>query len=158
MFELDCGKSTFRELPVLLPKPTPDKPQSGGNPNRIVALSGTVAFAVLNHTNLKNNYVLRLDGSKWTLPLLAGLPVDQYFYGLEAVRSEDRELVFVATDDRVYMSEDGGNNWVQASLELPRRPHCADLRVDINDVQSWLYLSTYVRSVWRTKLPKVRLG
>ena len=158
MFELDCAKSTFRELPVLLPKPMPDKPQSGGNPNRIVAFSGTVAFAVLNHTNLKNNYVLRLDGSKWTLPLLAGLPVDQYFYGLEAVRSEDRELVFVATDDRVYMSEDGGNNWVQASRELPRRPHGADLRVDVNDVQSWLYLSTFGRSVWRTRLPKVRLG
>ena len=158
IFELDCAKSTFRELPVVLPKPTPDKPQSGGNPNRIVTMSGTVAFAVLNHTNLKNNYVLRLDHSKWTLPLLAGLPSDQYFYGLEAVRSEDRELVFVATDDRVYMSEDSGHNWVQASLGLPRRPHGADLRVDINDVQSWLYLSTFGRSVWRTRLPKVRLG
>jgi hypothetical protein len=158
IFALDTRRKSFVEITVVLPKPMPNQPQSGGNPHRIVTLSESVAFAILNGTNLNNNYVLRLDGLRWIPPISAGLPTDQFFYGIEGVFQEDRQLIFVATDDRVYMSEDGGGNWVQASGGLPRRPHCADLRVAIDIEQSWLYLSTFGRSVWRTRLHQVHHG
>lgn len=159
MFVLDSKRKHFFELPVVLPKPKPSQPHSGGNLHRIVTLSENVAFAIINSTSLKHNYVLRLDGLRWAPPLSAGLPLDQFFYAIEGVFQENRQLIFVTTDDRVYMSEDAGNNWVPASRNLPRRPHCADLRVVILDIaQSWLYLSTYGRSVWRAPLHLVHHG
>lgn len=158
MFALDSRRGTFLELPVVLPKPTPSKPQKGGLPCRITTLSDTSAFAILNGTDQKNSYVLRLDGLKWTPPLCAGLPAGQFFYGIEGVLQEERQVVFAATDDRVYMSEDAGDYWVPASANLPRRPHCADLRVAIDREEAWLYLSTFGRSVWRARLHHVRHG
>jgi hypothetical protein len=159
MFVLDSKGKVFVELPVVLPRPRPSQPQSGGNLHRIVTLSESVAFAIINNTSLNNNYVLRLDGLRWAPPLSAGLPLDQFFYAIEGMFQENRQLIFVTTDDRVYMSEDAGNNWVPASRNLPRRPHCADLRVSILDIaQSWLYLSTYGRSVWRAPLHLVHHG
>jgi hypothetical protein len=158
IFALDSRRAIFQELAVVLPKPMPNQPQKGGNACRIVTLSETSAFAILNATDQKNNYVLRLDGLKWSLPLCAGLPVDQFFYGLEGVLQEDRQVLFAATDERVYMSEDAGDHWVPASANLPRRPHCADLRVVIDQEEAWLYLSTFGRSVWRARLHRVRHG
>jgi hypothetical protein len=158
IFALDSRRGMFQELAVVLPKPVPNDPQLGGNACRIVTLSETSAFAILNITNQKNNYILRLDGLKWAPPLCVGLPVDQFFYGLEGVLQEDRQVLFAATDDRVYMSEDAGDHWVPASANLPRRPHCADLRVAIDREEAWLYLSTFGRSVWRARLHRVRHG
>jgi len=35
--------------------------------------------------------------------------------------------LLVSTDDRVYLSREDGAMWQQASMGLPRNPHCADL-------------------------------
>jgi hypothetical protein len=158
IFALDSRRGTFLELPVVLPKPMPSKPQKGGLPCRIVTLSDTYAFATLNATKQKNSYILRLDGLRWTPPLCVGLPSGEFFYGIEGVLQEDRQVLFAATDDRVYMSEDAGDYWVPASANLPRRPHCADLRVAIDREEAWLYLSTFGRSVWRAQLHRVHHG
>ena len=158
IFALDSRRGSLQELAVALPKPAPSRPQQGGSPGRIVTLSETSAFAILNATDQKNSYVLRLDGLRWAPPLCAGLPTGQFFYGLEGVLQEDRQVVFAATDDRVFMSEDAGDHWVPASANLPRRPHCADLRVAIDREEAWLYLSTFGRSVWRARLHRVRHG
>lgn len=155
---LDSRRGTFLDLPVNLPKPKPSEPQTGGTINRIATLSETAAFALLNQTNLKNNYLLRLEGLKWVVPASAGLPTDQYLYGVECVFQEDRRLVFVATDDAVYMSEDGGESYVRAAAGLPRRPHGADLRLALERETAWLYLSTFGRSVWRAQLHRVHHG
>jgi hypothetical protein len=104
---------------------------------------------------VKANYVLRLDGKQWVPTLGTGLPGD-LICGLEAVRVPSAQLpraLFVATDDRVYISRDDGENWQGASGGLPRRPHCADLRFVADDGGGEnLYLSTYGRSIWVAQL------
>lgn len=159
IFVLDSALGTFLDLPVVLPQPSPSKPQSGGAATRIVTLSETDAFAMLNTTNLGNFYVLRLDGLNWKPPLSAGLPANTGFYGIDgAIQEQGRPLLFVSTDNRVYMSEDGGENWVPAIAGLPECPHCAELRVHIDGENSWLYLSTFGRSLWRAHIYRVHFG
>jgi hypothetical protein len=68
-------------------------------------------------------------------------------------RSTDR--LFGATDADVFASDDHGRSWVDASVGLPARPHCADLRIAADGRGGLdLYLSTYGRSVWRTTIAR----
>ena len=112
---------------------------------------------MLNATSLGDNYILRLENQKWLVPLSNGLPRKEIFYALEGLIRGTGTVIFAATDDKVYMSEDAGEHWVQASAGLPRRPHCADLRVGIIDHETWLFLSTFGRSIWRARLKNLNI-
>ena len=157
MFLLNSAPGTVAEQPVVLPKPAPNQPQSGGNIPRILVLREDVAFAILDATSLGDNYILRLEGQKWVVPLSIGLPRKDIFYALEGFTRDSGTVIFAATDDKVYMSEDAGENWVQASGGLPRRPHCADLRAGTIDQETWLFLSTFGRSIWRARLKNLNI-
>jgi hypothetical protein len=159
IFAMDSKSGTSIELFVDLPKPSPATLQSGGGIPRIAMLRADIGFAILNSTNLQNNYILRLEGLKWSVPLSNNLPTNAAFYGLDGfLRADGRPVIFAATDERVYLSEDAGENWVQASLNLPRVPHCADLRVArIADAPS-LLLSTFGRSLWRADMRRLHAG
>jgi hypothetical protein len=79
------------------------------------------------------------------------------FFGLEVASSFHGNVLFAATDDKVYTSRDKGlslgNAWMDASQGLPKRPHCGDLRyVPQPSGRKFIYLSTYGRSIWRASL------
>jgi hypothetical protein len=158
LYALDSKTGSFLDLPIVLPNPIPDTPQAGGVITRIVMVRDGIGFAVLNGTNLKNNYVLRLDGLHWIVPSATGLPTKSSFFGLEAIQDRDRLILFVTTDDRVYMSEDAGDTWVQASGGLPTRAHCGDLRIGKLGGRSVLLLGTYGRSVWQANLQGMNIA
>jgi len=64
------------------------------------------------------------DGKTWTV--LPGYPMNSFtLWRLTPPPTAD---LYVATDSTVYDSHDGGMIWGSASLNLPVRPHCADLR------------------------------
>jgi hypothetical protein len=155
-FVLDVKQGTFLELPVVLPQPVALTPQKGGQPSRIATLSSVETFAILNATDANLNYVLRLDALQWKPPLLSGLPITGPFYGLDGAFRERERLLFVSTDDRVYSSEDGGDNWVPETINLPRRPHCADIRVSVTRRGGSVLLSTFGRSVYQTAIGGLR--
>ncbi len=156
IFALDSKNASAVELPVLLPIPASGVKHTGGAIPRITMLRSHIGFAVMNSTSLGFNYVLRLDGLRWVVPLSVGLPANAAFYGLDAIlRSDGRSVIFVATDDAVYMSEDSGEQWVKAAAGLPRRAHCADMRVGKIDDVNWLLLGTFGRSLWRANLSRV---
>ena len=82
-------------------------------------------------------------GRHWT-QITRGLPDDQY---LEAVRQDpsDPNLVFVGTSETVYMSLDGGSNWMPLRLNLPP-VRITD--VEVQSAQHAVVLSTYGRAFW----------
>lgn len=173
MFAVDAKQGTFLELPVVLPKPSPRSRMRGGSFVRLSAFSETEVFAVLDGAiedpvpgtssgigippppPATASYVLKLDSLRWVPTAGAGLP-NERFFSLAAValpHSEFPRALFVATDDRVYVSRDDGASWQRAALGLPRRPHCSELRfVGGERGEGTLYLSTYGRSVWTSPL------
>jgi hypothetical protein len=157
MFLLNSAGGAVSSQPVILPQPSPDNPHSGGNIPRVLVLREDVAFAILNTTSLNDNYILRLEGAQWTVPLSDGLPRKESFFALAGVTRGEGTVIFAATDDKVYLSEDAGEHWVQASGGLPRRSHCADLQTGSIDGVTWLFLSTFGRSVWRTHLSNLNI-
>lgn len=159
IFALDSKNGSAVELPVVLPAPASGVKHTGGVIPCITMLRRDVGFAVMNSSSEKFNYVLRLDGLRWVVPLSAGLPTNAAFYGLDGVmRADGRSVIFAATDDAVYLSEDRGEHWSKAADGLPRRAHCADLRVGVIDGVSWLLLGTFGRSLWRADLRRVLEG
>jgi hypothetical protein len=69
-----------------------------------------------------------------------------------ALDSESGRL-FAATDGDVFVSHDWGLSWRDASLGLPARPHCTDLRIAADGRGGRdLYLATYGHSVWRATI------
>ena len=61
--------------------------------------------------------------------------------------------LFAATDGDVFVSNDRGITWIDASVGLPVRPHCADLRIAADGRGGRdLYLATYGHSVWRATI------
>jgi hypothetical protein len=121
----------------------------GSNPPGVIGkfavASTTQAFAILNPGSI--GFILRLNGFRWDA--VGG----GTFFALEMDRTTNPPTLFAATDSRVYVSRDGGVTWQSASIGLPRRSHCADLRfVAQTDGRRYLYLSTYGRSVWRARL------
>jgi hypothetical protein len=173
----DSAQGTAIETPIKLPKPYPNAVQSGGVVTRIVALPDQSAFALLNIVTFspptadpaapvigsypppsRMSYVLRLDGLQWVAtawtPTMAVTEVDSYLYGIDVATHTRPHAVFVATDNQVYGSIDGGDTWKLASSGLPMRPHNAELRVGRGPGREagWLYLSTFGRSVWRAHM------
>ena len=172
MFAIDTRQGSALELPVVLPKPSPGTRMQGGSFFRIVAFSESEVFATLVGATEKvlspvpkvlaspkalvtQSYVMRLEGLKFVPTPGVGLPNEPMF-GLEAVaipNSRVPRALFVSTDDRVYISRDDGGSWQRASQGLPRRPHCADIRVAVGPrEEANLFLSTYGRSVWVARL------
>lgn len=153
IFAMDSKNGSAIELPVVLPLPASGVKHTGGGIPRIAMLRDNIGFALMNGTSLGFNYVLRLEGLRWVVPLSAGLPLDAAFYGLDGfLRNDGRTVVFAATDDAVYLTEDAGEHWVKASAGLPRRAHCADMRVGTIDNVPLLMLGTFGRSMWRADL------
>lgn len=92
-------------------------------------------------------------GANWT-PLERGLPYYEPIYGMAVDMAAAPNTLYVAQDDRVYASFDVGQTWRGAWAGLPRRPHCADLRLVTDDrtQKRKLLLSTFGRSVWSADL------
>ena len=171
MYNLDARLGTALELPIIVPKPSPDAVITLAAITRIVFLSENEVFAILNGVTATTSvinpvtlakvkksvtsiYVIKLDGLKWIITPGFGLS-NQPLYALEAIalpHSEVERALMVATDDHVYVTRDDGANWQPAGLGLPRTPHCADLRFVSIDNDAWIYLSTYGRSLWVAKL------
>jgi hypothetical protein len=151
IFVIDSKTAFTLELPVKLPRLSPSKPQKGGTVVRIVC-DKDKTFAVMNDTSEGNHYVIRLDGLVWGVPGVV-TPVNSPIFGFEAARNgEGRTYLFAATGSRVWASEDESRTWLDVSGVLPERPHNAELRLVTKERDSWLYLSTHGRSVWRAPL------
>jgi hypothetical protein len=132
---------------------------SSGGISRIVPYSNTRAFAIHNWTDpfgVSHGTILALEVLTWK-PAGNGLP-DETIFALEGARNIDNDILFAATDDRVFISYDEAKTWGQASKGLPRNPHCADLRfVKGPQGDQYIYLSSFGRSLWVANLlPDVR--
>jgi hypothetical protein len=138
------GPVAAQPLLVQLPAGTP-----GGSVPRIVAVSPSLAFAGYNSG--WNGRLLKFDGTTWKTSD-NGLP--GYAYQGLALQDTGNKL-FAATPDRVFVSRDSGNSWLDCSAGLPRQPHCSDLQFfrDPVTTQGGLYLSTFGRSVWVAGIP-----
>jgi hypothetical protein len=168
IYALDTNTGNVVEQPMKLPKPSPSTRMAGGSIPRIVALDAGSFFAVLlGATETKADgtpplgtpavqaYVLQLEGSTWSPTIGAGLP-NEFLYGFVAVTAPNTEVprgLLAATDDAVYISRDDGKSWLRASMGLPRRPHCGDLRFAIDSLGGAnIMLGTFGRSVWLANL------
>jgi photosystem II stability/assembly factor-like uncharacterized protein len=84
------------------------------------------------------------DYGKHWIQITTGLPDDQY---IEAVRQDPGHpnLLLVGTSETVYMSLDGGSNWLPLGLNLPP-VRVTD--VEFQAAQHAVVLSTYGRAFW----------
>ena len=146
VFVIDTNAGSVVEQPIKLPKPSPGTQMTGGTFLRIVAIDASSIFGVLLIATEKKadgsapfgvpavqNYILRLDNGTWSPTTATGLP-NELLYGFVAVVAPNSEIprgLLAATDDAVYISRDDSNTWQRASIGLPRRPHCSDLRFAI---------------------------
>jgi photosystem II stability/assembly factor-like uncharacterized protein len=82
-------------------------------------------------------------GGHWT-EITAGLPADEY---VESIRQDpdDPRLLFVGTSATVYMSLDGGGEWLPLRLNLPP-VRVTD--VEIQPAQHAVVLATFGRAFW----------
>jgi hypothetical protein len=67
---------------------------------------------------------------------------------------DDVGTLFLAVDNGVFVSHDGGANWLSASNGLPLLPHCSDLAFGLDWSGPVMYLATMGRGVWKARLPK----
>jgi photosystem II stability/assembly factor-like uncharacterized protein len=118
-------------------------PENTGSISRLAVPSATLVFAVAS-----GKRVYKRSGGTWTtLPTPAGATGD--YTSIETDWTTDPTL-FLSTDNRVYSSSDGGNDWNDISAGLPETPHCKDLRfVKEPNGAELLFLGTYGYSVWR---------
>jgi hypothetical protein len=168
IYVFDTNTGSVVEQPVKLPKPSPSTRMKGGSIPRIVALDAVSMFAVLlGATETKadgsapfgtpavQTYVLQLNNGSWSPTVGAGLP-NEFLYGFVAVAAPNTEVprgLLAATDDAVFISRDDGKSWQRASMGLPRRPHCSDLRFAIDSLGvTNIMLGTFGRSVWLANL------
>lgn len=71
-------------------------------------------------------------------------------------KHSDAGRLFGATDWGVYVSDDIGVSWTDASFGLPRRAHVSDLRLARQtNGEQWLYLATYGWGVWRARVDDI---
>jgi hypothetical protein len=159
LIAFDQRTRVANEITVPLRKnPYGDK---GTEINHIAVAHDSLAFATYNigrkreigesFSRYDEGYVLKLLPFK--AQVLSALPVEAY-YGLEVAREPENVALYVASDNKVYVSRDFGDalgdTWKDASRGLPKRPHCGDLSyVSQPNGQRWLYMSTYGRSFWR---------
>jgi hypothetical protein len=118
--------------------------------HRIVTIDGRTAFASFNRADRSSGTVLRWDGSTWSK--VPGDFPSEFIYAMEADLTADPPTIYAATDAKVYASDNWGESWSDVSGGLPRRPHCSDLRFYKDESGSYLYLSTFGRSLWVARL------
>lgn len=168
MFAVNPADGTVTEQKVTLPKPSPSTKMSSGTFTRIVGFNGASLFAALiGATEVKTDgtsvgspvvqtYIMKLDGDSWTPTAGFGLP-NELLYGLVAVVAPNTQVpraLLAATDDAVYISRENADTWQRASIGLPRRPHCGDLRFVIDSMGTMkVYLGTFGRSLWIAEPP-----
>jgi hypothetical protein len=129
------GLAAGQKLPISLPQ------GMQGGIYRIVFVSTSLAFAIFDAGEA--GHILRFDGTAWSLSD-TGLP-GTTLYGLSR---DSYGRTYTCTDDKVWVSLNDGESWSDASMGLPRRSHCADIRFDSTQPSSQLYLSTFGHSVW----------
>lgn len=152
-FLLDSATGNLQPMPVNWPSSPAGNLAVKGFIRRIVTLNGADGYAIASPAARGVFPVLRREGAGWVPARADGLPPDAPLYGLEAVVDGNGQAVlFVATDDNVFLSEDRGDRWVPASAGLPRRAHCGELRAGRFDGSTWLVMSTFGRSVWKANL------
>ena len=89
--------------------------------------------------------VLYFNGLFWSTT--TGTDWETFAYDAESGR------LFGATDGDVFVSADKGKTWLDASVGLPARPHCSDMRIAADGSGGRdLYLATYGQSVWRASI------
>jgi hypothetical protein len=94
--------------------------RGSGTVHRLLCVSDTEAFAAYNVGS--QGYVLRFTGH--VFEEIVGLPDKDQVFGLEAFAdAEERLVLLVAADAKVYVTRDWGVTWLDASDGLPRRPH-----------------------------------
>lgn len=127
-FDSATGQATDYELP----------PDTTGPVTRLQSI-GARAYALVG------DQILHFDGTTWVSTTGAGWSA--FIADVESGR------IFASTDADVFVSNDRGRSWLDASEGLPARPHCNDLRI-ADDGQGGrdLYLGTYGRSVWRATI------
>ncbi len=157
MFSMAAPQFIATQIPVSYPDPAL-KPVI----RRIVVKSVSEAFAMYNTVGFVGGtvgHILRFTGRQWLEvdthpPIQARFgPLGNRLNALEADWTTSPSTLFVCTDQAVFMSSDLGQTWHDASKGLPQLPNCNDLRfVRYNDGSHYLYLSTYGRSVWRSRM------
>jgi hypothetical protein len=109
------------------------------------ACAGSDPFAVMR--NDARSYILELDGGwreiKSTLP-----PPAENYYGFDIFLGGGQVTMALATDTEVWVSPDDGDTWFRSVADLPRVPHCADLRFGKLEGSDMLFLGTFGRSMW----------
>ena len=154
IFAINTDQGTIQQSTVV-PLKNPSQGDPGASVDRIVAQSSALAFAILSNSGSRagQNFILRWDGAGWNaLGVGKGLPGDP-FMALEATNPRPLFTLFAATDKQVFQSDDNGDTWQVQTGGLPVRPHCQDLRFGIDATGArLLYLSTFGRSVWQTRL------
>jgi len=107
------------------------------------------------------NKILRLNSLQWEQileikPDPAGPAGEVSFNGM-AIDNVTRTL-FVATEFGVWASYDLGDHWLSISQGLPKCPHSSALRY-VQDAAGdrYLYLTTFGRSAYRSRLSQIRL-
>jgi hypothetical protein len=129
------GLVAGRKLSISLPQ------AMQGGIYRIVFVSTTLAFAIFDGGDA--GHILRFDGAAWSLRD-TGLPGSTLF----GLSRDSYGRTYTCTDDKVWVSLNDGESWADASMGLPRRSHCADIRFDFTQPNPQLYLSTFGHSVW----------
>ena len=111
--------------------------------NGDIAYIGTAGFSASSGV-----YKTTDGGGSWTFmkgatpeTSLPDVPV-----GAIAIWSDDPQTVFVGTDIGVYVSQDGGENWLPFGTGLPNVV-IDDLRITEDNV---LYAATHGRGMWQT--------
>jgi hypothetical protein len=142
----------WNDLPVELVNTAISKPSGDESfiVHRIVTIDGRSAFASCNRSDRSSGTVLRWDGDTWS-PVVGDFP-REFIYAMEADVTTDPPTIYAATDAKVYSSNNWGASWGDVSGGLPRRPHCSDLRYFQDETGSYLYLSTFGRSLWVAQL------
>jgi hypothetical protein len=94
--------------------------------------------------------VLQFNGVQWNKILAFN---DQAIQDIQVDESVSPEVIYVATDNRIYSSPDAGKTWFTDSKGLPERFHGSQLKiVRYSNGEKWLYLTTYGRSVWAANM------
>jgi hypothetical protein len=117
------------------------------------------------HYALAQGHVLRFTGLPGWEPLSGG--PDGACRAIDVARRQHRRglfnlrlggRLFAATDSAVFVSDDDGTTWTDASAGLPRTPHVSDIRVAAHENgEQWVYLASDGWGVWRAEVDDVRV-
>lgn len=170
-YELDSATGALVEQPVKLPRPKPRKMMAGGSVTRISGFDGRRMFATLANATeqpigpakhfphfptppIIQSYVLAFDGASWLPTPAVGLPNAPAFglLPLAVPHTRVEHALLVSLDGGVWISRNDGATFDRASNGLPRRAHCADLRLQPQQEGGLIYLATYGRSVWQARV------